>query len=232
MPTDRIVTADADGDLAAEVRTKLAANFADPASTEGAALVTAVGVGGSLSAPLDANYYHSAKALLPTGYVAESIPRSMAYLTNVTVLSSGRLSFVAVYLYAGQVVSTISFISATTAADAPTNQWFALYDLSRNKLAVTNDNTSTAWGAFTLRTLTLTSPYTVTTSGLYYVGAMVKATTVPSFYVAAGATAINTLAPIAAGYAATNTGLTNPASAPNPAAALTASQYRPCVLLG
>lgn len=109
----------------------------------------------------------------------ENIPLPSS-IGDCSPLSTGVLTLVALPLYQNDVVTNITFKSHTTAANTPTHWWFALYDGSFNLLQQTADQTSTAWAAFTAKTLALTSTYTVTTSGVYYVGIMVAATTVPT----------------------------------------------------
>ncbi len=116
-----------------------------------------------------------------TGTVAETMPREFCTETNVTGPSSGTLWLQAVYLKAGQVVTNISFFSATTAAGTPTNQFFALYGSEYNLLAQSANDTTAAWAANTIKTLAMTTPYTVPVSRFYHVGVMVAATTVPTF---------------------------------------------------
>jgi hypothetical protein len=156
-----------------------------------------------------------------TAALASTYPRTCGGASQ-TVIASGVMSLVAAYLEAGTVVTNITFVSGGTAAGTPTNQWFALYDGSRNKLAVTSDALTAAWAGSTAKTLALSSPYTVTTSGVYYLGIMVKATTVPSLVGMAVNPGLSMMAPVVAGNDATNTGLTTPATAPAVAAALTA----------
>lgn len=163
------------------------------------------------------------KLLRPTAVLAETLGRNTGCNTNLGSLSTGRQSFQLIWLDAGVVVTSIMFSSWTTAGAAMTNQWFSLYSLALAKLAVTADDGATAWGAFATKTLTIASPYTVPTSGFYYAGINVTGTTVPSLAGAGGPTGYNALTPISHGLDATNTGLTNPASAPATAAALTAS---------
>lgn len=154
----------------------------------------------------------------PTGCLAETIPRHMA-TTNTSALASGTLFMHAIYLVAGQLVSNITIISATTAANTPTNCFFALYDKSRGLLAQSANQTTTAWAANTARTLAMTSPYRVPKSGLYYIGIMVTASTVPTIHGgAAKANAIIANTPPVL-HGASTTGLTT--SLPNPAGAIT-----------
>jgi len=153
------------------------------------------------------------------GTLAETIPRSIAGV-NVAALTSGTLYLQAVYLRAGQKVTNISFCSGTTAAGTPTNRRFALYSSARALLAQTADQTTTAWAANTVMTTALTAAYTVPTTGLYYVGIMVAATTVPSLagITAAGNAALRTTAPIISG----NSTAALTTTLPDPAAAITA----------
>lgn len=156
----------------------------------------------------------------PTATVAETFSRG-SYMANQSILSSGRLHLQLIYLQAGQVVTNLHFISGGTPLGTGTNQWFALYNKSRGKLAVTADDTSTAWGTNALKSLALTAAYTVPTSDIYYVGICVVASQVPTLQGIAQPAALTGLAPILCGHA--DTGLTDPASAPVTAAALTST---------
>ncbi len=80
-------------------------------------------------------------------------------------------------------------------------------------------------------TVYIATPYTVTTSALYYVSIMV-AGTVPSLQaISYGNAVVPALAPIVTGQDATNTGQTTPASVTSPAAALTALTGKPYAIL-
>lgn len=166
--------------------------------------------------------YGTGSSFLPTAALHQTVPRH-ALLGNATTLSTGRMTLVRITLPAGTVVSNITFVSATTALGTGTHQWFALYDANRALLAVTANDTSTAWSANTAKTLAIASPYTITTTGDYYLGINVTASTVPTLLgvIHSNSVAIN-LPPIVCGYDGTNTGLTTPAGAPATAAALTA----------
>lgn len=161
--------------------------------------------------------------LKPTAALAETIPRATTPLSNAAAGTSGTLRLQAIALPAGTVVTGISFLSGTQAAVAPTHQWFALYDSSRVCLAVTNDDTTTAWGANTAKALNLTAPFTTTYSGLYYIGLLVTvSTTMPSWYVSTSDAVVTGLVPILGGNTA-DTGLTVPHTLPFTAGAITAS---------
>ncbi len=154
----------------------------------------------------------------PTSAIRASMARSSGF-ANVAPLSTGRLYMVAVHHAAGEVVTAISFLSATTALSGGTNQWAALFTSARVQLAVSADDTSTAWGASTVKTFTLSAPYTITATGLYYYGLNVTASTVPTLAGQSTLAAVTGVAPILSGYA--DASLTNPASCPATAAAIT-----------
>lgn len=154
--------------------------------------------------------------ILPASAIAQAFERSTA-LTNVNILSTGRITVVSMWLPKGVTISTITFVSMTTALVTGTNQWFALFNGStRAKLAVTADDTSTAWAANTTKTLTISGGFVTTYAGHYYIGIMVKATTVPtlSCFSSANINLTEGILPKLSG--SCDTGLTNPASCPDP----------------
>lgn len=156
----------------------------------------------------------------PTGAFAETIPRELCPEVNSTIGASGTLFLQAIYLNAGQLVSNISILSATTAVATGTNGFFALYDASRNLLAQSANYTSEAWAANTIKTKAMTTPYRVRTSGLYYIGLLQVATTIATIKGGTARTGgqLGGQAPILHGNS--STGLTT--TLPNPAAAITA----------
>lgn len=101
---------------------------------------------------------------------------------NLSALTTQVMLSTAIYLEAGDVVTNLTFLSGGTAANTPTNWWFALYDTSATPalLAQTADQTSTAWGANTAMTVALQTVQRITTTGIYYAAIMVKATAVPT----------------------------------------------------
>jgi hypothetical protein len=154
-------------------------------------------------------------ALAPTGTVAHTYPRAGARTINVGILTSGTLHLTACYIPAGTVVTNISYMSAGTGATNPTNWWFGLYDSARLGLRLTADQTTTAWGSSTVKTVALSSAFTTTYSGLHYVGIMMAAATPITLHgVDATGTGPPSLAPILHGNS--TTGLTAP---PAPSAA-------------
>lgn len=162
--------------------------------------------------------------LRPTSTVVESCPRTQAG-GDLAVLTSGFLFMWAVEFQEGDIVTDVTFRSGGTPAGTPLNQWASLWDSARAQLRLTADLTTTAWAANNPQTFTYTSPYRITASGLYYVGLTVVATTPPTLRGVAGQSGVTGIAPILAG--ASNAGLTNPASAPNPADALVAQSNTP-----
>jgi hypothetical protein len=150
---------------------------------------------------------------LPTGALASTIPRQGTNIGNVSLLTSGTMALTAIELQKGTVVTNISYHSATTATNTPTAWWFALYTADRALCAQTADQTSTAWGANTLKTLALTAPFTTTYTGLHYVGIMVAASTPPTLYAQVGAAYTNIIAPILTGNSTASLTTTAPATA-------------------
>ena len=108
---------------------------------------------------------------------------------NLACLTSAVMTSVALPLQAGDVVTNLTFVSATTAANGPTHWWYALYSPAGALLAQTADQTTTAWGANTAKTVALATPQLITTAGVYYAAICVVASSaVPTL---AGATALH-----------------------------------------
>jgi hypothetical protein len=146
---------------------------------------------------------------------------------NQSCLESGRLFLCGLWLPTGLTITSITAHSRSTAASVPLNQWFAMFDNSRNKLAVTVDDTTTAWAANALKTLVLAATFTTTYSGIHYLGIMVTATTVPTLSGLGAPPAVGALTPKLQG--GSTAALTNPASCPatagEPAVFLTSRPY-------
>lgn len=179
--------------------------------------------GASVTAASQSSYPWA--AFLPSGWQAETLPRLVVGSTaTLAALTTTDVSYFAIWLPSGLVLTKIGFLSGSTAASTPLNQWFSLYNSSLAALAVTADNTSTAWGTQTLRSLAIghtysagwnvASSFTTTYTGVYYLGIMVKASTVPTLV---GGSINGTLAALTTVTAFTdtaNTGLTVPTGAP------------------
>lgn len=147
-----------------------------------------VGVNDVISWSGEGGWQNTSNNILPllnnrkcvTGALYETFDRDLCDEVISVVLATGRLSLQAIYLPAGTTINSISIWSASTAAGTPTNQLFGLYDINLNLLRSSVNDTTTAWGANSRKTLALTSAFTTTSSGLYYLGIMVTATTVPT----------------------------------------------------
>jgi hypothetical protein len=155
-----------------------------------------------------------------TGTLAETMPREICPEVNTAApTASGTLFLQAIYLKAGQLVSNITISSATTAAGTPTNYFFALYSGARSLLAQSANQTTTAWAANTVKTLAMTTPYRVPTSGLYYIGIMMTATTIITTKGGTAKTGGQLASTVPILHGASSTGLTT--ALPDPAAAIT-----------
>lgn len=162
--------------------------------------------------------------LRPSAATYETFPRS-AVATTAAPMTSGTLYMTAIALPAGLVVNNITFVTTGTGATSPTNWWFGLYDSSRVQLAVTADQTTTAWAGNTAKTLSIAtvasgaaSSFTTTYEGLYYLGAMVKASTAPSLVSAGQSGGVGALTPLLSGQS-TDTSQTTPPAFPHTAGA-------------
>lgn len=157
----------------------------------------------------------------PDDALAQTLPRIGTSIANLgSALASGTLCVWAVELFANQTVSAATFLSGTTALASATHQWAILLDGDRQALAVSADDTTGAWAANAPKTFSYAEPYRVTTSGLYYVGLMVAATTVPSLLgIADAQTAVSALPPMTA--ATADTSQTTPPTLPFTAADFT-----------
>jgi hypothetical protein len=190
---------------------------------------------------LGANYAGGAPSILtgtdlartfmrPAGALRETVPRGTTSLNSSGALTSGTLFLTAIALVAGDQVRSISVVAAGTGAASPTAQWFGLFDANRNALALTADDGATAWPANTTKTLSFAATYMVPTSGLYYVGVMVAAATVPSLYVLNnGGSLPESLPPVLSG--TSTAGMSAPPSLPFTAAAIAPQAQRPYIYL-
>lgn len=147
-----------------------------------------------------------------TSELAETYPRRFV-TSNAMTLTSGTLYRCGIHLPKGLTVTSITFASIG-AAGAMTHQFFGLYDSSLVLLRSTGDDTSTAWGANTLKTLNLTSTFPTTYAGLHFIALLVVGTP-PTIANTTQAQALSSAAPQMNG----NTSDTSQTSLPNPSAA-------------
>lgn len=166
---------------------------------------------------------HSSSSLAPAfADSAISVSLGKAQVTSDTVvLASGRLHMQAIHLPAGARLSKISFLRGGTGG-VITNAAGAIFNESRALQVRTLDATLWVSDYLSLGLDDGGTQFVVPYSGIYYVGLVVTASVVPSL--CGGATIqtnVSTLSPAFVG--TSNTGLTNAASIPSTAAAITAT---------
>ena len=111
----------------------------------------------------------------------ENIPQGrFGAVSDLSALTTQVMLSVALPLQKDDLVTNLTFRSGGTAANTPTNWWFALYSPAGALLSQTADQTSTAWAADDHKTLALGTPQRVTAAGVYFAAIMVKATAVPT----------------------------------------------------
>lgn len=118
----------------------------------------------------------------PTAFQRSNIPRTDS-TSDTAVLTTQVMSSYAIPVYAGDTITSLTFLSGATAAGTPTNWWFALYNDAATPalLSQSADQLTAAWAADTAITLALATPQT--NSGdhtVWFASVMVKATTPPS----------------------------------------------------
>lgn len=110
-------------------------------------------------------------------FVRSNIP-AWACASDLAATGTGVAIGTHVFLRAGDVITSLSFVAGNTALASGTAGWHALYDASGNLLAQSAAQGATAWAANTARKLALTAPYTITADGWYIVATSTTATTV------------------------------------------------------
>jgi hypothetical protein len=186
---------------------------------------------GASGAAADAKHVHPWRDgyLASTGTLGESLPRN-GQMNSAVSLSSGTLLMTALFLQSGVTVGHLATASGGATFSGPTHWWFALYDNNLGLLAITADQTSTAWAANTYKTLAVatiaagaSATFVTTYTGLYYFGvAATWSSTGPNIMgLVQSSAALTTLAPALAG--ASDTGLTTPSAFPHTATAITPS---------
>jgi len=148
--------------------------------------------------------------------VAESLPR---WFINTSIApSSSQIRAAAVYLAAGTVINKITFQTYTTAGASVTGTWAGIFTLSGTTatlVAATAQQSLSSMGTNALFTWPIatiasgsSSTYTVPSTGIYYIGTCITASTMPTI-VSNNSTLLTSVSP----YLSVNlTGSTNPAS--------------------
>lgn len=138
--------------------------------------------------------------LAPTGILAETIDQWQINGPQV-MGGTGLVSFYAIALPKGLTIGHLNFRAAGTAATGPQHWWYALADNALGLLAVTADQTTTAFGASVDHPLAIatiaagaSSTFTTLYEGLYYIGIMM---------------AVSTTMPTLAGFGMSSGGLAN-----------------------
>lgn len=118
--------------------------------------------------------------------IAQNMTRMQA-LSNQATLTSGTLYLVAgLVLPKGQPVKGLAFFAGSTALSGGSNQWAGIFAPSARSgdacltLALSTDQTSTAWAADTAKTFDFSSRFTPEADLPVYAGLCVVATTVPT----------------------------------------------------
>lgn len=164
-----------------------------------------------------------ARYLKPTAALVENFPRPAA-TTAFSGLSTGVLVLTAIALPANLTVGHLAFMTVG-GSGSPTNWWFGLYDNAYKQLAMTADQTTTNWNGTTVKSLAVAtvaggsaSSFTTAYTGLYYVGVMMKASTVVTLagWGSSNAT-LGTLDPVLAG--SSDSSQTTPPAFPHTATA-------------
>ena len=160
---------------------------------------------------------------------AESFPRYLCGTDNA-ISATGVCHATAVPLQAGDVVTSITFITGGTAAVTPTAGFAALYSPAGALIAQTADFGSTARAANTAYKVNLASAQLITTPGLYYVVISFTAGTVPTLRGlstgnAAVAGAIGLSAPVLAQSHGAAVGAVAPATIATPTTVATPCYY-------
>lgn len=162
---------------------------------------------------------------------AETLPRYLCGTDNA-IGATGVGHATAVPLQAGDIVTSITFITGGTAAGTPTAGFAALYSSASTPalLAQTADFGSTARAANTAFTVALATAQLITTPGIYYVVISFTAGTVPTLRGitvgnAAVSGAIGLSAKVLAQTHGTSLGATAPATIATPSTVATPCYY-------
>lgn len=99
-------------------------------------------------------------------------------VSDITALADGVMTSVALFLEAGDTVTTLTWLTSSTQIGTPAHCWTALYSSASTPALLSQSADYTgAWAADTSKGFTLAAAQTITTSGIYYASLMVNATT-------------------------------------------------------
>jgi len=171
----------------------------------------------------------------PAGSLKSPLSETMSFdcAVSANVIATGVMELTSIYLIQGQIVSSINYVSGSTAESGGSHLWFALYDDGRgsataNQLALLSQTTDqTGAAAFAANTnlgLALNSPVVATYTGIYYVAIMCVGTTPTLAGVTRTSTASIQIAGAGTGAVFGGTaGSSLTTTAPNPSGAVTGS---------
>jgi hypothetical protein len=111
-------------------------------------------------------------------HIAETLPAASA--TTALTMSTGVLSIAAIRLVAGQTVQGCGFVTSTQAGATMTHWWVTLLDSQYICRAASADQTSGAIAASTWQSIPFAANYTAPLTGIYFLGVMVTASTIPT----------------------------------------------------
>jgi hypothetical protein len=116
-----------------------------------------------------------------TGVTAQTFPDELA--TSSLTATAGTVFASIMTLPAGFILNNISLINAVTATSTPTHQWAGIASVATTSkvLAVTADTLTAAVAADAVQTFAFAAPYTVPTSGQYWIFFCIAGTTGPTF---------------------------------------------------
>jgi hypothetical protein len=168
--------------------------------------------------------YNALDTASPDTFMARTVSRLHASDVTIALATTGKLTLAKVTLGAGELVSKLGFVSGTTAGATMTAWWMALYSPTGVLLAQTADQVAGAIAANTAFELSLATAQRVKESGLYRIGLMVAASTVPTVV---GVTVPPASAAAAEGVISEETTATYTTTAPATLPALTARRGTP-----
>lgn len=166
----------------AELAAAVTAHEADTTSVHGIPNTAALVLTGDARLS-DARPFIITERWKPTGVKFENFRRDDC--VNVAGLASGQIQASGPFvLPAGASIASIGVWSGSTAAVTPTSQWFGLQDVATDQVvAVTADDGAAAWGANTLKTLTIAGgPWVAPAETMLRGIICVAAATTPSFF--------------------------------------------------
>jgi hypothetical protein len=142
--------------------------------------------GGTIEAPTITLQSFNDITLSAFGNSYESAPFNTLE-SAVTSYVSGTLYLAGVSIPSGVTLGHLQYLVAGTAPATQTHLWLGLYDLNHNLLAVTADLGSTAPTTYSFNKVPIaniasgaSTTFTTTYGGLYYVGFVIVAGTMPS----------------------------------------------------